>query len=234
MNQKQLLLHIPHSSIYIPKEFTKSYLINNLVYQKKEISDLYTNDLYSSIPHIYKEVFKYNRFFIDVERLEDNLEEMAKIGRGWYYEMDNNNEPLRTLDNKEKLYPIFKNYHEKLKKKILNYLKSQPITIIDCHSFSNDNVWFNKKTKKPEICIGYDNNVDFDIVEQLSYIFKDFNIDFNNPYSGSYYPLNVKNSLLKSVMIEINKSLYMNEKTFEIKSFEFNQLKKLLSSLKTS
>jgi len=231
---KNYFLHIPHSGTIIPEKYLNTYYINNLDYQIKDIADLYTDELFSLIDNVDSEIFPYSRLFIDVERFEDELEKMNKIDRGWFYKKDNKNKLLRNTSYKKEIYPIFKNYHINLENKILKLLqKYKQLTIIDCHSFSNKKIWFNNyKGKMPDICIGVNNiNKNINLINKIKDIFKNYKIKINEPYSGSYYPLNIKNQNLKSIMIEINKKLYMNEDNFKIKHKEFKKIQNLLKKL---
>jgi len=86
-----------------------------------------------------------------------------------------------------------------------------------------------KKENYPDICIGYnEHNKDEEVIEKLKVLLKDYNVKEIFPYNGSIYQLHFEhNKHLKTVMIEINKSLYMDEDTFEKKK-EFEILKEKL------
>lgn len=87
--------------------------------------------------------------------------------------------------------------------------------IIDCHSFSNERYWFHDKDLElPDICIGYDEfHKDEEIVNNLLHKFREYKTTINTPYAGSIVPSKyyVKDSRVKSVMIEFNKKLYLDE-----------------------
>lgn len=64
------------------------------------------------------------------------------------------------------------------------------------------------------ICIGFDEfHKDEKIVKLLLETFKDYNVAINSPYTGSLVPIKyyMKDARVKSVMIEVNKKLYLED-----------------------
>jgi N-formylglutamate amidohydrolase len=109
--------------------------------------------------------------------------------------------------------------------------------IIDCHSFASKPLPYelNQSSKRPEICIGTDS---FHTPESVISTIKAFckksklEVALNEPFSGTYVPLKFykKDKRVSSVMLEINRSLYMDEKSgLRLKSFD--NFQKLLSGL---
>lgn len=107
--------------------------------------------------------------------------------------------------------------------------------IIDAHSFSSKPLPHesDKSGPRPDVCIGYEN---FHIIPGLPrrvYEFflweKDMYIQENKPFSGSIVPSSYYNidKRVISIMIEINRSLYMDEIT-GIKLSEFNNIKNMI------
>ena len=83
--------------------------------------------------------------------------------------------------------------------------------IIDLHSFSDEFVYkmFNKKST-PDICIGINKNYDKELLLKTIKHFKkhNYSVKINYPFSGSI--TSNKYSEVKSIMIEINKRIYLN------------------------
>ena len=109
-----LILHIPHSSKNIPTYYIEDYI------DKKELeetilklTDTYTDELFDvDSPHCTKIVFPYSRVFCDVERFNDEKEEMLKYGQGVIYTHGINGKEFRkTSDNS--VSDIIQNYYEK-------------------------------------------------------------------------------------------------------------------------
>ena len=234
------LVHLPHSGLEIPKEYLSDYYLSEdeLKANIFEYADLYTDELFEDFYSVFGGVKnRYSRLFFDPERFErDEDEEMYKKYRlGWFYEMAIlEKKPLRSLENKEKIRKYYKSHHEKLNLLTQQKLsKHNEVTIIDCHSFSDRGYWFLEKKDFPDICIGYD---DFhkkdELIELIESEFKGCEIAHNFPYSGSLVPLNhyQKNKNVKSVMIEINKRIYL-EKDNITKSANFDEVKTKLNNI---
>ena len=96
MNKDCIILHIPHSSLTIPKEALHQYDTSFLQEEFLLMTDRYTDELfglpYSSI------VFPYSRLFCDVERFrDDSQEEISQKGMGVVYTRTHNNIEYRKL-----------------------------------------------------------------------------------------------------------------------------------------
>lgn len=218
-----ILFHIPHSSLKIPKQYwnicikDKQYIKSTNIF----LSDYLTNKLIPSKCH--KLIFKYSRLFCDVEKYKDDSKEaMSKKGMGVIYTKDCDN--TITIPNKKYKRKIIKSYydkhHKKLDKSVTNLLKKyNRCIIIDFHSFSDEMVkkLFNI-VSTPDICIGIDNNyVDEKLANFTFEHFKNYgySVELNHPYKGTIIPnkyFNKKENGLSSIMLEINKRIYLNNK----------------------
>lgn len=218
-----ILFHIPHSSLKIPKQYwnicikDKQYIKSTNIF----LSDYLTNKLIPSKCH--KLIFKYSRLFCDVEKYKDDSKEaMSKKGMGVIYTKDCDN--TITISNKKYKRKIIKSYydkhHNKLDKSVTNLLKKyNRCIIIDFHSFSDEMVkkLFNI-TNTPDICIGIDNTyVDEKLTNLTFEHFKNYgySVELNHPYKGTIIPnkyFNKKENGLSSIMLEINKRIYLNNK----------------------
>jgi N-formylglutamate amidohydrolase len=176
--------------------------------------------------------------FCDVERFFNDSEEnmYLKYKLGWFYETQIfSNTPLRNIKNKKLISKYYKNHHSKLNdltKKLLK--KHKTITILDLHSFSDNKYWFHEKnTIYPDICIGFEDYHKNDkVIILIQEVFKDFNLSLNKPYSGSLVPNDYyqKNTNVKSVMIEINKKLYLdNNNNISTNGYKIIELIKILA-----
>ena len=82
----KLILHIPHSSKYIPADAV--YMVDQNTVDKEilKLTDWYTDDLFSSNDVINVKA-EFSRVFCDPERFsEDSQEVMAQYGMGVLYE----------------------------------------------------------------------------------------------------------------------------------------------------
>ena len=236
----KLILHIPHSSVNIP--FLDGYVVDNGVIKEEldKLTDWFTDDLFCSETDIMVKA-DFSRIFCDPERFVDNdLEEMSKYGMGVLYEQTDNGLKMREVNPVLREQIISKYYlphHKKLEESVRNELVSNnKALIIDCHSFSNIpfNRDLNKNPNRPNINIGTDS---FHTPKSLV----DFTVDFfyskglsvavNWPYSGTIVPLCYyrKQENVYSIMIEINRNLYLDSHTLE-KSNNYNNTKQIIAN----
>jgi N-formylglutamate amidohydrolase len=235
------LINLPHSATHIPDAFLDDYYLGKEELEANifEYADLYTDVLFSDFFETFGGVkAKYSRLLCDIERFfDDEAEPMhKKFKLGWFYENAIlSHTPLRSTKNREVIAKYYENYHRKLNQKTAQKLKEHgQCTIIDCHSFSNEFYWFlDESLHLPDICIGFDEyHKDPLLVEAILSEFKEYDIGINEPYAGSLVPINYwqKERRVKSVMIEINKKLYLKEDN-RTKSAHFSTMKEKLNNV---
>ena len=232
-----MILHIPHSSIYLHGSFSICDGVS-LVSELQRMTDWFTDEIFD-LEDAKKLVFTYSRLYCDVERFRaDKDESMAKKGMGVCYTRTSHGTKLRELSNKEKAFiksTLYDNHHKMLETLVDEELKEHGIAlIVDCHSFSNTPLHHENDVCRPDICIGTDSfHTPFELVEYLRDYFekKGLTVALNEPFSGTMVPLKyyAKEKRVQSVMIEINRRLYLNEK-FE-KNDNFHEIKKLIHNL---
>jgi len=218
-----ILFHVPHSALKIPKQYWDICIKdqNYIKRTNKFLSDYLTDRLIPNKCH--KLVFKYSRLFCDVEKLKDDSKEiMSKKGMGVIY--TNDCDTTIAIPNKRYKSKTLKTYydkhHNKLDKIVTNILKKyNKCIIIDFHSFSDEMIekLFNTNNN-PDICIGIDNTyTDKELTNLTINHFKEYgySVEINKPYSGTIIPnkyFNKKEKRLSSIMLEINKTTYLNNK----------------------
>ena len=237
---KHYLIHLPHCGTDIPGRYMDDYFLSDdeLNHNIIQYCDLYTDELFGSLYDAFGGTKNtYSRLFFDPERFDDAYESMhQKFGLGWFYENAILcKKPLRKTDNKSRVRAYFEQHHqdlnEKTKQKLELYGKC---TIIDCHSFSDERYWFHDQDLElPDICIGYeDGHVDPELVEIITNEFREFDIGINVPYAGSLVPTDYwqKDFRVRSVMIEINKKLYLDADN-QTKSKNFETIKQKIDNI---
>lgn len=226
--KKTFLLHIPHSSIIIPFKdgFVKNYK-NEII----KLTDWETEKIFN-IKNIDKIIFEYSRVFCDVERFaDDKKEEMSKVGMGFFYTHTDDGQLLRESTNniKQKIYEnYYAPHHQKLFRLTKEKLEKYSVTrIIDCHSFSDKpfNRDLDQSLNRPDICIGTDEfHTPQYLIDYCVNFFEkfDFNVETNRPYSGSIVPIEYykKEKKVESIMIEINRNLYIKDNKIDSKKVE--------------
>ena len=111
-----IILHIPHSSKYIPNKYLKFFTLSKqeLQIELLKMTDHYTDDLFDvSNSNIYQLKFSLSRLLVDVERFErDELEIMSNVGMGCVYEKTHNGKSLKNVEHiKEELITNFYKIH---------------------------------------------------------------------------------------------------------------------------
>ena len=106
--------------------------------------------------------------------------------------------------------------------------------IVDCHSFSNEVLPHEESDVRPDICIGTDNfHTPLELLSEVSGLFTDqgYDVAVNQPFSGTIVPLQYygKDQRVTSIMIEINRKLYLDE-NFN-KSEDFDIAKTVINDL---
>lgn len=217
-----LILHIPHSSDKIPMYM--GYVADKKTLNQEiiKLTDWYTDDLFFVEDSIIIKA-DFSRIFCDAERFsEDSQEIMAKHGMGVLYEKSDDGSVIREVNTKLR-ENILNNYywphHEKLNKAVEEQLESNgKALIVDCHSFPSTPLIRDLRQEKnrPDFNIGTDS---FHTPNYLIEISKDFfkkngyTLGIDWPYNGSIVPLKHyhKSKNVESIMLEINRALYLNE-----------------------
>jgi len=204
------------------------------------LTDHYTDELFS----VKKEnctpiIFNINRFYCDVERFFNDADEiMSKYGHGVAYTKTCDGMILRPSPQMDKVKRLYDNYHASVLSTINQSVeKFGNCLLLDAHSFPSVPLPMdlNQDANRPDFCIGFNQDGSKPSDESLTLI-KDylttngFSVSFNNPYAGSIFYPELKDSNVKNVMIEVNRKLYMDEKTY-FKNSNFNTIKTHISNL---
>lgn len=229
-----IICNVPHSGILIPDEFAPDFCIpkDELDEEIKYMADNYTDSIFAELLSISSFIkSKISRIVLDIERFkEEENEPMSKVGMSALYIKTSNGKVLRNIGeiNKNKLEGIYNDYHEAFTGLVnLSLEKNNIAMIIDCHSFPSTPREYesDKEYSRPDICIGVD---EYHTPEKLTDLLKGnfeelgFSVKINSPFSGSIVPMNFykKDKRVISIMIEVNRKLYINEETFlKLKSF---------------
>ncbi len=236
---KKIILHIPHSSTNIP--LMEGYVVGEkyLATEMLKLTDWYTEELfYSGEDEMI--IAEFSRIFCDTERFaDDSLEVMAQYGMGVLYEKSDNGEEIRIVipELKEKiLTSYYWKHHRKfslaVKKQLDIYDKA---IIIDCHSYPSKPLKrdLDKNPKRPDFNIGTDSyHTPKELIDLSVSFFENsgYSLGIDWPYKGSIVPLEYyqKNKNVSTIMLEINRALYLNEPTNQ-KSETYYQLKQITS-----
>ena len=237
---KKLILHIPHSSVNIlilDGYIQDDYKIHN---ELIKLTDWYTDELFYSESDSMI-IAPFSRIFCDVERFENDEDEiMSKVGMGVLYESFDDGSLLRKVSpdlRSEIIRDYYWKHHNALLEEVNKQLKNDgSCLIVDCHSYPSKPLIrdLDQTADRPDFNIGTDNYhtpqklIDASIAyfEQRGY-----SIGVDWPYKGTIVPLEhyQKNKKVNSIMLEVNRELYLNEPSNE-KSERFNETKEIVKS----
>ena len=229
----QFVLHIPHSSRFIPEKYRKLFYLTEEQLQEEllRMTDTYTDELFclSGVPEKNRIRFPCSRLVCDVERFrDDRVESMAKKGMGICYTSTSDCKPLKQVsaDYRDDMLVLYDHHHAMLTDAVNRVIHAYgSVILIDCHSFSSRQLPYEadgevtERQQRPDICIGTDPG--FHTPSWLSdYMLASFeclgySVAADYPFSGTLVPMKHyhRDRRVLSVMIEINRSLYMDEKT---------------------
>ena len=242
-----IILHIPHSSTFIPTEYRDQFVISdeNLEREIRLMTDHYTDDLFASTDDLKDSavVFPVSRICVDPERFSDEIQEsMSEKGMGVIYTHSHDGSPIRRdLAKQERLGLLNKYYephHKRLETLTGERLKTnKKCLIIDCHSFPSKPLpyEFDQSTNRPDICIGIDEfHTPQWLTDECVNQFKsyDFKTAINKPFSGSLVPGKYyrSNKNVLSIMIEVNRNLYLDEGRM-LKNENFGKIQKTIKDV---
>ncbi len=252
-----LILAVPHAGRYYPKKFLAETRLKERELRLSE--DAYADELFWNeklkVPMIRD---NYARNYIDVNRepLELNqklfkdelptyvnhfsiraakgfgtIPQVVKRGIKIY------NQKLYFNEVKERIATVYQPYHNTLAQMIKdNVAKFGSSFILDCHTMPTKKI-----ERSADIVIGdnYGTAADKSLVCTVMELLEDegFKVVLNRPYAGGYTTCHYGCPELgvQALQIEVRRSIYMNEETFE-KLPSFNEisckLHKLVQSLK--
>lgn len=220
--RKNILIHIPHSSLYIPEDYQNNSLLPSSELDEENLfmCDYRVNELLDNKSQTI--IFPYSRLYCDVERFKSEDEIMNKYGMGYIYTKTSEGKNMfdyPSNEHKKIIDKIYDEHHNQLDNITTNILqKYEECIIIDLHSYSDEQVFrLFKYQNVPDICIGIEEK--FYSKELTDYFLNYFQSNgyttmINYPYSGSIIPnkyYRCDNVKIISIMIEINKRVYMND-----------------------
>ena len=243
-----LILHIPHSSTFVPGECRSDLFVDAGTFAKHlaASTDHFTDELFAlSDPCVTSVTFPISRLVVDPERFEDDAQEpMAARGLGVLYECGHDGQRIRGAISPERrawyLDRWYWPHHAALALAVNRALQtSGSALIIDCHSYPDIPlaVDLDQSRPRPDGCFGtggihtpswlVDAGMRFAASQGWS-----FGID--QPYAGSIVPMQHygKDARVLSIMVEVNRKRYMAiEGDQAVKTSEFDATRNFLRGL---
>ena len=242
------LFHIPHASTNIPEKYLIYFRLNSndLNSEILKMTDHFTDDLFDiTLPGFETIKFPVSRLLVDPERFVSDADEvMSKVGMGCIYEKTHDGKALKEASQirNELIERYYEPHHSFFSKIVEKKLRvNSKLLIVDCHSFPKKPLPYelNQNPDRAEICIGTDEfHTPRNITEFLvkSFSQQGVSVSINKPFSGAIVPMKFyrTEASVRSVMIEVRRDIYMDEKTGEkTKNFVlvYDKISEIITSL---
>lgn len=223
-----MIFHIPHASSEIPLDLRSALMLDDqaLEDELRIMTDAFTDELFGAHAEADDTVitFPLSRLIVDPERFLDDLQEMMSwVGMGVIHTQTSAGDPLRntpSLEEKDELIRRFYvPHHKMLNDAARNELdRFDAALILDCHSYPSEPMpfEFDQDSERPDICLGTDSFHTphaLVVAAQQAAATEGLTTAINHPFSGTLVPNRYWESdkRVSSIMIEVNRSRYMNE-----------------------
>ena len=223
------VLHIPHASTAIPASELEQFTVtaDGLHAELLVMTDWFTDELFFLPDDLGQAVrFPVSRLVVDPERFVDNdAEPMAQRGMGVIYERTSTGQMLRAspdaMTRQRMIDTYYSPHHKLLEDAVVHDLERDDFAlVIDCHSFSSRPLphEFDQSSVRPDICIGADDfHTPPELIAAAETYCRDrgWSMAVNRPFAGALVPMRFyqADARVQAVMIEVNRSLYMDEKS---------------------
>jgi N-formylglutamate deformylase len=223
------VIHLPHASTIIPATVRPELLLSDqdLALEVLRMTDHLTDKLVATALSTAQRVrFPVSRLVLDPERFAIDADEpMSRVGMGVIYERTSHGAPLRLplapAARQRLLETYYAPHHASLEASVASALERYGrCSILDTHSFPSRPLPYelDQSSDRPDICIGTD---EFHTPAPLADEFvRRFSAEAlavarNRPFSGTIVPMRYfrNDRRVMSVMIEVNRRLYLDEAT---------------------
>jgi N-formylglutamate deformylase len=208
------------------------------------MTDHLTDELVRSALHTAPRIrFPISRLVVDPERFQEDVDEpMSRVGMGVIYERTSHGHLLRQpptpSERQELLTAYYIPHHGALECAVTGALgRHGRCLILDMHSFPSQPLPYelDQATDRPDICIG---TAQFHtpqlLTDELAHRFRDvgLSVAINRPFNGALVPLRYfrKDRCVISIMIEVNRGLYLDEATGTMGKY-FTQVQSTLAKV---
>lgn len=227
----QPVVHVPHDSPEIPAEYRDQFVLSDaeLAQEIVAMTDAHTHAMFAPLSSEERVLrFPVSRLLVDPERFEDDAQEpMSQRGMGVIYTHTSERAPLRRAlaphERQELLERFYRPHHARFTALVEEVLLAEgEVLIIDAHSFPSfpRPYELDQSPDRPEICIGVDTFHTPSVLQKAcEKAFREagFDVAIDRPFAGSIVPMKFyrENWHVRTIMIEVRRDLYMNERTGE-------------------
>jgi N-formylglutamate deformylase len=242
-----IVIHIPHASVVVPDDVAGAFLAPHREIRAEilRMTDWFTDELFAPPPELAAAMVAapVSRLVVDTERFrDDSREAMASRGMGAIYTRMSDGRPLRTLlsadERAQWLARWYDPHHEALTGAVGRGLeRAGRCLIVDAHSFPSAPLPYepDQTPDRPDICLGVDPfHTPSALRERARRYFEaaGLNVDIDRPFAGTITPQRYygKSRGVASIMIEVNRRLYMDEAT-GLRGARFDEIRAVTSGL---
>lgn len=242
-----LVIHVPHASMAIPADVRDQFVITDLELDHELIvmTDLATDELFACPSAIANTVvFPVSRLVVDPERfIDDENEVMAQRGMGVVYTATSGGQPLRSPltdpARQELLGRFYGPHHQALEMAVQAVIEDHGrCLIVDAHSFPSRPIPcdLDQTPHRPAMCIGTDSFHTGQALVDAAVSFlsaRHWKTYVDAPYRGTIVPQRwyQHDARVQSLMIEVNRGLYMDQETGTLRRGDVNSLAASLREL---
>ena len=229
-----VLITIPHSSTLIPSEFRGEFLLK-AEHMNKHL-DFGTEKIFD-LPGFPVLKATASRFVADLNRERDDL----RPGQGVVITETWDGEPVLNEGlSPESVEARLSKHYDSFYMKLDSYLRGlgRPLFVLDGHSMDSRGslVSGDSGKERPDLCLALGKGrVNEGIVSMFERAFREagYSVGRNNPYSGERAKIMhyCRDRGADSLELEVNKKIYMNEKTLELNERAAQKLRGVLLRL---
>jgi len=245
-SRPRAVIHVPHAATRVPSEVREQFVLTDeqLADEIRLMTDHLTDDLFAMPEAMALTVrFPVSRVVVDPERFEADADEvMAGRGMGAVYRQTSRQTPLRRplIDQEREtlLERWYRPHHRALTAAVATALQANDAClIIDAHSFPSVPLPYERDqdSDRPDICIGVDEFHTPPALRDLAVALcreAGWTVEVNRPFAGALVPMAYfgKDSRVRAVMIEVNRRLYLDQRT-GVRGPDFDRCRTSLSSV---
>jgi N-formylglutamate amidohydrolase len=226
-----LIGNVPHASTRIPDDICATFAPSpdELAAEVLRVTDHFADGLFSGVTQLGGVIVRHDvsRLVVDPERFEDDAREvMAQRGQGVIYTHTSDGRRLRKqnpspAERRGLLAAFYHPYHAALASHAGAMLdRFGRCLILDCHSFPQRPLpcELDQAPDRPDICLGTDPyHTSDELVTPIEALCARHGLAVarNAPFAGTYVPAVLYHTepRLWSLMIEVNRHLYVDEST---------------------